>query len=64
MTAYLVGLLIGVLIGLIPVPFGQGVTVKLGMAGGVFLTSLLIGHFRQDRPVSTLRSACREKPDA
>ncbi|MCJ7435990.1 MAG: hypothetical protein MUO77_21120 [Anaerolineales bacterium] len=45
MTAYLVGLLVGVLIGLIPVPFGEGVTVKLGMAGGVFLTSLLIGHF-------------------
>jgi putative transport protein len=44
MTAYLFGLLIGVLIGLIPVPVGQGVSVKLGMAGGVFLTSLLIGH--------------------
>ena len=44
MTAYLFGLLIGVLVGLIPVPIGQGVTVKLGMAGGVFLTSLLIGH--------------------
>jgi putative transport protein len=45
MTAYLLGLLIGVLLGLIPIPLGQGVTVKLGMAGGVFLTSLLIGHF-------------------
>jgi putative transport protein len=45
MTAYLFGLLIGVGIGLIPLPFGQGVTVRLGMAGGVFLTSLLIGHF-------------------
>jgi putative transport protein len=45
MTAYLFGLWIGVLIGLIPVPVGQGVTVKLGLAGGVFLTSLLIGHF-------------------
>jgi len=45
MTAYLVGLLIGVLIGLVPLPLGQGLTVKLGLAGGVFLTSLLIGHF-------------------
>lgn len=44
MTAYLFGLLVGVLIGLIPVPVGQGVSVRLGMAGGVFLTSLLIGH--------------------
>lgn len=50
MTTYLFGLLIGVLIGLIPVPFGQGVTVKLGMAGGVFLTSLLIGHFGRIGP--------------
>jgi putative transport protein len=51
MTAYLFGLLIGVLIGLIPLPFGQGVTVKLGMAGGVFLTSLLIGHFGRIGPL-------------
>ena len=50
MTAYLVGLLIGVFVGLIPVPLGQGVTVKLGMAGGVFLTSLLIGHFGRIGP--------------
>ena len=51
MTAYLVGLLIGVLVGLIPVPLGQGgVTVKLGMAGGVFLTSLLFGHFGRIGP--------------
>jgi len=51
MTAYLFGLLIGVLIGLVPVPVGQGVTVKLGMAGGVFLTSLLIGHFGRIGPL-------------
>ena len=51
MTAYLFGVLIGVLIGLVPVPVGQGVTVKLGMAGGVFLTSLLIGHFGRIGPL-------------
>jgi putative transport protein len=51
MTAYLVGLLIGVGIGLIPLPLGEGVTVKLGMAGGVFLTSLLIGHFGRVGPL-------------
>ncbi len=50
MTAYLVGLLVGVLVGLIPAPLGEGVTVKLGMAGGVFLTSLLIGHFGRIGP--------------
>jgi len=42
--------LIGVFVGLIPVPLGQGVTVKLGMSGGVFLTSLLIGHFGKIGP--------------
>ncbi len=51
MTAYLVGLLLGVLIGLVPVPLGNGMTVKLGMAGGVFLTSLLIGHFGRVGPL-------------
>ena len=51
MTAYLFGLLVGVLIGLIPVPVGQGVSVRLGMAGGVFLTSLLIGHLGRIGPL-------------
>jgi putative transport protein len=50
MVPYLIGLLVGVLVGLIPVPIGQGVTLKLGMAGGVFLTSLLIGHFGKIGP--------------
>ena len=50
MFSYLIGLLIGVIVGLIPVPIGQGGTIKLGMAGGVFLTSLLIGHFGRIGP--------------
>jgi putative transport protein len=50
MTAFLVGLVIGVFVGLIQVPLGGGVTVKLGMAGGVFITSLLIGHFGRIGP--------------
>lgn len=45
MIAYLAGLLLGVLVGLVPVPLGDGLTVKLGMAGGVFIVSLLMGHF-------------------
>src|SRR5215208_4790008 len=45
MFPYLIGLLLGVLVGLIPVPIGPGGTIKLGMAGGVFLISLLIAHF-------------------
>jgi putative transport protein len=50
MVPYLIGLLVGVLIGLVPIPVGQGVTLKLGMAGGVFITSLLIGHFGKIGP--------------
>jgi putative transport protein len=45
MVPYLIGLLAGVLVGLVAIPVGPGVTLKLGMAGGVFITSLLIGHF-------------------
>lgn len=50
MVPYLIGLLAGVLLGLLPVPVGQGVTLKLGMAGGVFIVSLLIGHFGKIGP--------------
>jgi putative transport protein len=50
MVPYLIGLLIGVLVGLVPIPIGNGVTIKLGMAGGVFITSLLIGHFGKIGP--------------
>jgi len=50
MVPYLIGLLVGVFVGLVPVPIGQGVNLKLGMAGGVFLTSLLIGHFGKIGP--------------
>jgi len=50
MVPYLIGLLVGVFVGLIPIPVGEGVTLKLGMAGGVFITSLLIGHFGKIGP--------------
>ncbi|MCS6993611.1 MAG: hypothetical protein NZP74_07235 [Anaerolineales bacterium] len=50
MVPYLIGLLTGVFVGLIPLPLGEGVYVKLGMAGGVFLVSLLIGHFGKIGP--------------
>jgi len=50
MVPYLTGLLIGVLVGLLPFPLGQGLILKLGLAGGVFITSLLIGHFGRIGP--------------
>jgi putative transport protein len=47
---FLIGLLLGVAVGSIPVNlpggFGaEGIQVKLGAAGGAFLVSLLVGHF-------------------
>lgn len=45
MTPYLIGLVIGILIGSIPLHLPNGMTLKLGLAGGVFITSLFIGHF-------------------
>jgi putative transport protein len=45
MVPFLVGLMLGVAIGLIPFRLPNGLTIKLGAAGGAFLASLLIGHF-------------------
>lgn len=50
MVPYLIGLLTGVFVGLIPIPVGQGSKLKLGIAGGVFVTSLLLGHFGKIGP--------------
>lgn len=45
MVPFLIGLLVGAALGLIPIPLPNGMTVKLGMAGGAFIVSLLVGHF-------------------
>jgi putative transport protein len=45
MLPYLLGLALGVGLGLIPFRLASGVEVKLGIAGGAFLVSLLVGHF-------------------
>jgi putative transport protein len=42
---YLLGLALGIGLGLVPFRLASGVEVKLGIAGGAFLVSLLIGHF-------------------
>ena len=42
---FLLGIFAGLLAGLIPWTFPGGFTFKLGDAGGVFLISILIGHF-------------------
>jgi putative transport protein len=45
MLPYLAGLVLGIGLGLIPFRLTSGVEVKLGIAGGAFLVSLLAGHF-------------------
>ena len=45
MLSYLLGLVLGICLGLIPFRLASGVEVKLGIAGGAFLVSLLVGHF-------------------
>ena len=45
MLSYLLGLVLGIGLGIIPFELANGVVLKLGIAGGAFLVSLLIGHF-------------------
>jgi len=42
-----IGLAIGVLIGLIPIPLPGGVVISLGMAGGPLLVGLVLGALRR-----------------
>jgi putative transport protein len=51
MVPFLAGLMLGVFVGLIPIPLGGGMSVKLGMAGGAFMVSLLVGHFGRIGPL-------------
>ena len=41
---FLTGLLLGILAGSIPINLLNGLTIKLGIARGAFIVSLLIGH--------------------
>jgi putative transport protein len=50
MVPFLIGLVLGIVVGSIPINLSNGVTVKLGMAGGAFIVSLLIGHFGRIGP--------------
>ncbi len=44
MLPFLMGLVVGIFVGLIPFHFPSGMTVKLGAAGGAFIMSLILGH--------------------
>lgn len=50
MVPFLIGLVLGIALGLIPFRFPNGITIKLGAAGGAFLMSLVLGHFGKVGP--------------
>jgi len=50
MVPFLIGILLGILVGLVPVPLGGGISIKLGAAGGALIVSLLLGHFGRVGP--------------
>lgn len=50
MVPFLFGLVLGIALGLIPFRLPNGMTLKLGAAGGAFLVSLVLGHFGRIGP--------------
>lgn len=50
MVTFLIGLVVGIAIGSVPVHLTDSVQIKMGTAGGAFLISLLIGHFGRIGP--------------
>ena len=50
MVPFLIGLVLGIALGLIPFRLPNGMTIKLGAAGGAFLVSLILGHFGRVGP--------------
>ncbi len=50
MVPFLIGLVLGIALGLIPFRLPNGMTIKLGAAGGAFLVSLILGHFGRIGP--------------
>jgi putative transport protein len=51
MLPFLAGLLLGITVGLIPFNLSSGIEIKLGIAGGAFIVSLLAGHFGRIGPL-------------
>ena len=45
------GITLGLLIGLIPIPFPGGITFQLGVAGGPLLVALILGALRRTGPI-------------
>ncbi len=45
------GIGLGLLLGIIPIPLGEGVTFKLGYAGGPLIVGLVLGAIRRTGPI-------------
>jgi len=45
MLPYLLGFVMGIIAGAIPIHLPSGIDLRFGSAGGVFIMSLIIGHF-------------------
>lgn len=50
LAPFLLGLLLGVAVGMIPVPLPNGLVLRLGSAGGAFVVSLVLGHLGRVGP--------------
>ncbi len=46
------GIVLGVLVGLVPIPLGGGVTFRLGFAGGPLIVSLILGRLERTGPIT------------
>ena len=61
LAPFLLGLLLGVAVGLVPIPLPNGLVIRLGGAGGAFLVSLVLGHFGRIGPLRLyMPSAARQ----
>ncbi len=45
------GIVLGVLVGMIPIPLGGGMTFKLGFAGGPLVVGLILGRMERTGPI-------------
>jgi len=52
MVTFLIGLMVGVAVGSVPIHLSDGLQVKMGAAGGAFVVSLLMGHFGRIGPLA------------
>jgi len=65
MLPFLGGLLLAVIVGSLPISLPGDITIRLGLAGGAFLTSVVIGHFGHIGSISmyvpqAAKNLCRE----